>query len=45
MAQMMPYSIGLLTAVFRREGFQVDLFDTTFYVDENNKNYEIFFDL
>ena len=40
MAQMMPYSIGLLTAVFRREGFQVDVFDTTFYVDENNKNYE-----
>ncbi len=40
MSQMMPYSIGLLTALFRREGFAVDLFDTTFYVDEINKNYE-----
>ena len=36
----MPYSIGLLTALFRREGFTVDLFDTTFYVDEVNKNYD-----
>jgi len=40
MSQMMPYSIGLLTALLRREGFSVDLFDTTFYVDEINKNYE-----
>jgi len=40
MSQMMPYSIGLLSALFRREGFTVDLFDTTFYVDEVNKNYD-----
>ncbi len=39
MAQTMPYSMGLLTALFRREGFVVDLFDTTFYVDEITKNY------
>ena len=40
MSHMVPYSIGLFTALFRREGFVVDLFDTTFYVDEDNKNYE-----
>ena len=32
LCEMMPYSIGLLTALLRREGFTVDLFDTTFYV-------------
>ena len=31
MCEMMPYSMGLLTALLRREGFQVDLFDSTFY--------------
>ena len=30
MCEMMPYSIGLLTGILRREGFTVDLFDTTF---------------
>ena len=44
MSQMMPYSIGLLTAYLRKEGFTVDLFDTTFYVDKLNDNYEAFHD-
>ena len=44
LCEMMPYSIGLLTALLRREGFTVDLFDTTFYVDKVNNNYESFHD-
>jgi len=44
MCEMMPYSIGLLTAYLRKEGFTVDLFDTTFYVDKLNDNYEAFHD-
>ena len=44
MCEMMPYSIGLLTACLRKEGFTVDLFDTTFYVDKLNDNYEAFHD-
>ena len=44
LCEMMPYSIGLLTALLRREGFAVDLFDTTFYVDKVNNNYESFHD-
>ena len=40
MCEMMPYSIGLLTAYLRREGFEVGLFDATFYTDEVNRNYE-----
>ena len=42
MCEMMPYSIGLLTGILRREGFSVDLFDTTFYVDKVNEQYEAF---
>ena len=44
MCEMMPYSIGLLTAILRREGYQVYLFDTTFYVDNVNKQYNSFHD-
>ena len=44
MCEMMPYSIGLLTACLRKEGFTVDLFDTTFYVDKLNDNYEAYHD-
>ena len=39
MCEMMPYSMGLLTALLRREGFQVGLFDSTFYVDKLNEQY------
>src|SRR5438093_5535114 len=38
-AALMPYSMGLFTALLRREGFQVDLFDATFYLDEVTANY------
>ena len=38
---MMPYSIGLFTALLKQEGFEVGLFDSTFYVEEN-ENYENF---
>ena len=44
LCEMMPYSIGLLTGILRREGFSVDLFDTTFYVDKVNEQYEAFHD-
>jgi len=44
MCEMMPYSIGLLTGILRREGFTVDLFDTTFYVDQVNAQYEAYHD-
>lgn len=44
MCEMMPYSIGLLTGILRREGFSVDLFDTTFYVDKVNEQYEAYHD-
>ena len=44
MCEMMPYSIGLLTGILRREGFTVDLFDTTFYVDKVNAQYEAYHD-
>jgi radical SAM superfamily enzyme YgiQ (UPF0313 family) len=36
---LMPYSIGLFTALLRREGFQVGLFDSTFYLNDINANY------
>lgn len=36
---LMPYSIGLFTALLRREGFDVGLFDSTFYLNEINSNY------
>ena len=44
MCEMMPYSIGLLTAILRKAGFTVDLFDTTFYVDKVNEQYEAYHD-
>jgi radical SAM superfamily enzyme YgiQ (UPF0313 family) len=36
---MMPYSMGLFTALLRQHGFEVDLFDSTFYVEELTSNY------
>jgi len=36
---LMPYSIGLFTALLRRDGFQVALFDSTFYLNHINANY------
>jgi anaerobic magnesium-protoporphyrin IX monomethyl ester cyclase len=36
---MMPYSMGLFTALLREHGFEVDLFDSTFYVEELTSNY------
>ena len=44
MCEMMPYSMGLLTALLKREGFQVDLFDSTFYVDKLNEQYTSYHD-
>ena len=38
-AALMPYSMGLFTALLRNEGFHVDLFDATFYLDELTANY------
>ncbi|MFI6348019.1 B12-binding domain-containing radical SAM protein [Streptomyces sp. NPDC050560] len=38
-AAMMPYSMGLFTAILRDQGFQVDLFDSSFYVEELTSNY------
>jgi len=32
-----PISIGIFTALLKEEGFQVDLFDTTFYADPKDK--------
>ena len=39
---MMPYSIGLMTALLKREEFNVGLFDCTFYLDDIGTNYEHF---
>jgi len=36
---LMPYSMGLFTALLRQEEFQVALFDSTFYLDDLNANY------
>jgi anaerobic magnesium-protoporphyrin IX monomethyl ester cyclase len=36
---MMPYSMALFTALLRQEDFQVDLFDSTFYVEDLTSNY------
>lgn len=38
MSGVMPQSIGIFTSLFKREGFQVDLFDCTFYQDINFAN-------
>ena len=37
---MMPYSIGLFTALLRHDGFEVGLFDSSFYVDDLNCNFK-----
>lgn len=36
---LMPYAIGLFTALLRDEGFEVGLFDSTFYLNDINANY------
>lgn len=36
---MMPYSMGLFTALLREHDFTVDLFDSTFYIEELTQNY------
>lgn len=36
---MMPYSMGLFTALLREHGFEVELFDSTFYIEELTANY------
>jgi anaerobic magnesium-protoporphyrin IX monomethyl ester cyclase len=37
---MMPYSMGLFTALLREVGYQVELFDSTFYMNDLTANYE-----
>jgi len=36
MMMIVPVAIGLFTRIFRDEGYVVDLFDTTFYVEEGS---------
>ncbi|MDB5810208.1 MAG: Radical superfamily enzyme YgiQ family [Betaproteobacteria bacterium] len=36
---LMPYAIGLFTALLRQDGFDVGLFDSTFYLNDINANY------
>ena len=38
MSGVLPQSIGIFTALFKQEGYQVDLFDCTFYQDINFAN-------
>lgn len=33
MSALMPQSIGIFTAILKREGFDLDLFDCTYYKD------------
>ena len=33
-----PVSMGILAAVLRKEGFEVDLFDTTLYPDPDSQS-------
>ena len=35
MKNLLPPAVGILTACLRREGFDVDLFDTTYYLTES----------
>jgi len=37
---MMPSSIGLFTSLLKNNGFSVDLFDCTFYIDDSNANFD-----
>ena len=32
-----PIAIGIFTALLKKEGFELDLFDTTLYPEEGNK--------
>jgi len=38
MSGLMPQSIGIFTSIFMQEGYQLDLFDCTFYQDINFNN-------
>ncbi len=38
MSGVMPQSIGIFTALFKQQGYKVDLFDCTFYQDINFAN-------
>ena len=33
MSALMPQSIGIFTAILKREGYKIDLFDCTYYKD------------
>ena len=33
MSALMPQSVGIFTALLKREGYQLDLFDCTYYED------------
>ena len=35
MSALMPQVIGIFTALFKREGYTIDLFDCTFYIDSS----------
>ena len=36
MSALMPQVIGIFTALFKREGYTIDLFDATYYKDFDN---------
>ena len=38
MSALMPQVIGIFTALFKREGYTVDLFDATYYKDFDKTN-------
>lgn len=42
MCALMPTGVALLSAVLKREGFTVDLFDCTFYKDPMTSNYPFY---
>ena len=51
MSALMPQSVGIFTALLKREGYQLDLFDCTYYEDidsltlgknTNEKKFSIF---
>ena len=38
MSGLMPQSIGIFTAIFKNEGYTIDIFDCTYYQDINFNN-------
>ena len=38
MSALMPQVIGIFTALFKREGYTIDLFDATYYKDFDKTN-------